>query len=153
MTQFPTLEVAKRQFDQLLHIIRRQGQYLHAMSSDYNFVKNQQYFYIEKRGDAIAFETSLTPFVFGEFSQVAIPDTGEIIIRKRLAGDRVVINGMHKKLRRFFIDNKIALKKRDNPLVTVDNQIYEVLDVVSTDLSKSLKHAKMKRTLYYREKR
>ncbi|MDN5983219.1 MAG: tRNA lysidine(34) synthetase TilS, partial [Lactococcus sp.] len=76
-----------------------------------------------------------------------------IIIRKRLAGDRVVINGMHKKLRRFFIDNKIALKKRDNPLVTVDNQIYEVLDVVSTDLSKSLKHAKMKRTLYYREKR
>ena len=153
LTQFPTLEVAKRQFDQLLHIIRRQGQYLHAMSSDYNFVKNQQYFYIEKRGDAIAFETSLTPFVFGEFSQVAIPDTGEIIIRKRLAGDRVVINGMHKKLRRFFIDNKIALKKRDNPLVTVDNQIYGVLDVVSTDLSKSLKHAKIKRTLYYREKR
>lgn len=153
LTQFPTLEVAKRQFEELLHIIRRQGQYLHAMSADYNFVKDRDCFYIEKREKSLDFETSLTPFVSGKFSHITIPETGDVIIRKRLAGDRVIINGVNKKLRRFFIDNKIALKKRDNPLVIVDNQIYGVLDVVSTDLSKSLKHAKMKRTLYYREKR
>ena len=82
-----------------------------------------------------------------------MPATGQIVIRKRQPGDRIQVNGVDKKLRRYFIDHKVALKKRGNPLIVVGDVIYGVLDVATADLSKSLKHDKMKRTLYYREKR
>lgn len=153
ISQFPLLEISKAQFYELLHIINREGQYFNAISAHYNFVKDRYHFYIEERSNTIEFETSLTPFVDGKYGQVDLPDQGQIIIRKREPGDRVQVNGIDKKIRRYFIDNKIALKKRGNPLIVVNNQIYGVLDVLITDLSKSLKHAKIKRTLYYREKR
>ena len=82
-----------------------------------------------------------------------MPSTGQSVIRKRQPGDRIQVNGIDKKISRYFIDNKVALKKRGTPLVVVENVVYGVLDVVTADLSKSLKHDKMKRTLYYREKR
>ena len=153
ISQFPLLEVSKAQFDELLYIINRDGQYFNAISAHYNFVKDRYYFYIEESSNTTEFETSLTPFVEGEYNQVDLPEQGQIVIRKREPGDRVQVNGIDKKIRRYFIDNKIALKKRGNPLVVVNDQIYGVLDVLVTDLSKSLKHAKIKRTLYYREKR
>ncbi|GFH40506.1 tRNA lysidine(34) synthetase TilS [Lactococcus insecticola] len=153
IAKFPELEVSKAQFDELLHIIKRDGQYFHAISSDYNFVKDRYYFYIEERSKATEFETSLTPFATGDFAEITLPEHGQIVIRKREAGDRITVNGIDKKLRRYFIDQKISLKKRGNPLIVVENQIYGVLDVIDTDLSKSLKHDKMGRTLYYREKR
>lgn len=153
ITKFPALEVSKAQFDELLHIIRREGQYCHAISGDYNFVKDRYVFYIEERSKAIAFETSMSPYPEGDFGYITLPAKGQIVIRKRQSGDRIKVNGIDKKLRRYFIDNKIALKKRGNPVVVVDNMIYGVLDVVDADLSKSLKHDKIKRTLYYREKR
>jgi tRNA(Ile)-lysidine synthase len=153
IAKFSDLEVSKAQFDELLQIIRRDGQYFHAMSRDYRFVKDRHTFYIEKNTEATVFETSLAPYANGEFNQMALPATGQLVIRKRQAGDRIQVNGVTKKLRRYFIDHKTALKQRDNPVVLVDDVIYGVLGVVTADLSKSLKHDKMKRTLYYREKR
>ena len=153
IAKFPALEVSKAQFDELLHIIRREGQYCHAISNDYTFIKDRYHFYIEERSKAREFETALTPFPSGDFQEIDLPITGQIVIRKRQPGDRIQVNGINKKLRRYFIDNKIALKKRGNPLIVVADVVYGVLDVVTADLSKSLKHDKMKRTLYYREKR
>lgn len=153
LAKFPALEVSKAQFDELLHIIRREGQYFHAISNDYNFIKDRYHFYIEERSKATAFETALTPYSTGEFQEIDLPATGQIVIRKRQPGDRIQVNGVDKKLRRYFIDHKIALKKRGNPLIVVEDVVYGVLDVVTADLSKSLKHDKMKRTLYFREKR
>ena len=153
IAKFPALEVSKAQFNELLHIIRREGQYFHAISNDYSFIKDRYHFYIEERSKATEFETALTPYPRGDFQEIDLPATGQIVIRKRQPGDRIQVNGIDKKLRRYFIDNKVALKKRVNPLVVVENVVYGVLDVVTADLSKSLKHDKMKRTLYYREKR
>ncbi|GAB2023222.1 tRNA lysidine(34) synthetase TilS [Pseudolactococcus yaeyamensis] len=153
IAKFPTLKVSKAQFDELLHIIRREGQYFHAISNDYNFVKDRDHFYIEERTKATEFETALTPYSTGDFQEIDLPTTGQIVIRKRQPGDRIRVNGIDKKLRRYFIDNKVALKKRSNPVIVVGDVVYGVLDVVTADLSKSLKHDKMKRTLYYREKR
>ncbi|MGO3003034.1 MAG: tRNA lysidine(34) synthetase TilS [Pseudolactococcus laudensis] len=153
IAKFPALEVSKAQFDELLHIIRREGQYFHAISNDYNFIKDRYHFYIEERSKATEFETALTPYPTGDFQQIDLPATGQIVIRKRQPGDRIQVNGIDKKLRRYFIDNKVALKKRGNPLIVVGDVVYGVLDVVIADLSKSLKHDKMKITLYYREKR
>ena len=153
IAKFPALEVSKAQFDELLHIIRREGQYFHAISNEYNFIKDRYHFYIEERSKATEFETALTPYPTGEFQEIDLPATGQIVIRKRQPGDRIQVNGVDKKLRRYFIDHKVALKKRGNPLIVVGDVIYGVLDVATADLSKSLKHAKIKRTLYYREKR
>lgn len=153
IAKFPALEVSKAQFNELLHIIRREGQYFHAISNDYSFIKDRYHFYIEERSKATEFETALTPYPRGDFQEIDLPATGQIVIRKRQPGDRIQVNGIDKKIRRYFIDNKVALKKRGNPLVVVENVVYGVLDVVTADLSKSLKHDKMKRTLYYREKR
>ncbi|MDN6036404.1 MAG: tRNA lysidine(34) synthetase TilS [Lactococcus raffinolactis] len=153
ISQFPLLEVSKAQYTELLHIIRREGQYFHAISNDYSFIKDRYHFYIEERSKATEFETALTPYPRGDFQEIDLPATGQIVIRKRQPGDRIQVNGIDKKIRRYFIDNKVALKKRGNPLVVVENVVYGVLDVVTADLSKSLKHDKMKRTLYYREKR
>ncbi|GAX47924.1 tRNA lysidine(34) synthetase TilS [Pseudolactococcus reticulitermitis] len=153
IAKFPALEVSKAQFDELFHIIRREGQYFHAISNDYNFIKDRYHFYIEERSKATEFETAMTPYITGDFQEIDLPATGQIVIRKRQPGDRIQVNGIDKKLRRYFIDTKVALKKRGNPLIVVDDIVYGVLDVVTADLSKSLKHDKMKRTLYYREKR
>lgn len=152
IAKFPLLTVSKPQFNELLHLIQREGQYFHAISNDYNFVKDHHHFYIEERSRAREFETSLTPYATGYFNAIDLPSHGQIVLRKRQAGDRIQVNGLSKKLRRYFIDSKVPLQKRGNPLVVVDNLVYGVLDVVTTDLSKSLKHDRMKRTLYYREK-
>lgn len=152
LAKFPTLTISKPQFDELLHIIQREGQYCHGVSNDFNFIKDHTHFYIEESAKDRAFETSMTPFISGDYQAIDIPVRGEMMIRKRQPGDRILVNGVEKKLRRYFIDAKVALQKRDNPVLLVDNKIYGVLDVVTTDLSKSLKHVRMKRTLYYREK-
>jgi tRNA(Ile)-lysidine synthase len=153
LAKFPSLKVSKAQFDELLYLIKRDGQYCHAMSSRYQFVKECDVFYIEENSETLVFETSLTAYPDNEFETIILPAAGEIMIRDRQPGDRIMVNGVEKKLRRYFIDNKIALKKRTNPVVTVAGAIYGVLGVVNSDLSKSLKHDKIKRTLYYREKR
>jgi tRNA(Ile)-lysidine synthase len=153
IARFPFLEVSKAQFDQLLHIIRRDGQYFHEISTEYSFIKESDYFYIEEVAEETTFETAFVPFDDGDFEAIDLPPQGQVVVRKRQSGDRIQVNGIEKKLRRYFIDNKIALKRRNNPLIVVDDVVYGVLGVVTADLSKLLKHDRMKRTLYYREKR
>ncbi|MFX3699413.1 tRNA lysidine(34) synthetase TilS, partial [Streptococcus suis] len=40
-----------------------------------------------------------------------------IVVRRRQAGDNILINGVNKKLRRWFIDNKISQKVLQNALI------------------------------------
>ncbi|GFH42635.1 tRNA(Ile)-lysidine synthase [Lactococcus hodotermopsidis] len=153
LAKFPELQISKAQFNDLLQIIKRDGQYNHAISGKYDFIKDSCCFYIEEQSKMTEFETALLPFSDGEFGKINLPETGQIDLRKRQSGDRIMVNGIDKKLRRYFIDEKISLQKRDYPLVTINSKVYGVLGVVESDLSKSLKSDKMRRTLYFREKR
>ncbi|HGL8787068.1 TPA: tRNA lysidine(34) synthetase TilS, partial [Streptococcus suis] len=63
------------------------------------------------------------------------------------------INGVNKKLRRWFIDNKISQKVRQNALIIEQNgEIYGITNLVSSDLSKSVKNDIIKATLYIKMK-
>ncbi|WP_153050784.1 tRNA lysidine(34) synthetase TilS, partial [Streptococcus suis] len=81
------------------------------------------------------------------------PSPLPIIVRGRQAGDTIRINGVTKKLRRWFIDNKIPQKVRQEAVVIEqDGKIYGIVNLASSDLSKSIKNDIIKATLYIKMK-
>ncbi|MFK4935002.1 tRNA lysidine(34) synthetase TilS [Lactococcus garvieae] len=150
LEKFPDLQVSKAKFSELLWIIERPQQYRSELSSAYFFVKNDQDFMIvpnqpsPKKEIDIREEDSKDP----SFMRVDLPMEGEIEIRQRQPGDYILMNGHHKKLRKFFIEQHVPLEKRENLLILVEKDIYAVTDVTVSDLSKALKNDKMKRTLW-----
>ncbi|HGI5476886.1 TPA: tRNA lysidine(34) synthetase TilS, partial [Streptococcus pyogenes] len=125
-------------------------QYRSELSSAYFFVKNAQHFMIvpnqpsPKKELDIREEDPKDP----SFMRVDLPMEGDIEIRQRQPGDYILMNGHHKKLRKFFIEQHVPLEKRENLLILVEKDIYAVTDLTVSDLSKALKNDKMKRTLW-----
>jgi tRNA(Ile)-lysidine synthetase, N-terminal domain/tRNA(Ile)-lysidine synthetase, C-terminal domain len=150
LEKFPDLQVSKAKFSELLWIIERPQQYRSELSSAYFFVKNAQHFMIvpnqpsPKKEIDIREEDPKDP----SFMRVDLPMEGDIEIRQRQPGDYILMNGHHKKLRKFFIEQHVPLEKRENLLILVEKDIYAVTDLTVSDLSKALKNDKMKRTLW-----
>lgn len=150
LEKFPDLQVSKAKFSELLWIIERPQQYRSELSSAYFFVKNDQNFMIvpnqpsPKKEIDIREEDPKDP----SFMRVDLPMEGDIEIRQRQPGDYILMNGHHKKLRKFFIEQHVPLEKRENLLILVEKDIYAVTDLTVSDLSKALKNDKMKRTLW-----
>lgn len=150
LEKFPDLQVSKAKFSELLWIIERPQQYRSELSSAYFFVKNDQHFMIvpnqpsPKKELDIREEDPKDP----SFMRVDLPMEGDIEIRQRQPGDYILMNGHHKKLRKFFIEQHVPLEKRENLLILVEKDIYAVTDLTVSDLSKALKNDKMKRTLW-----
>lgn len=150
LEKFPDLQVSKAKFSELLWIIERPQQYRSELSSAYFFVKNDQDFMIvpnqpsPKKEIDIREEDPKDP----SFMRVDLPMEGDIEIRQRQPGDYILMNGHHKKLRKFFIEQHVPLEKRENLLILVEKDIYAVTDLTVSDLSKALKNDKMKRTLW-----
>ena len=148
--KFPDLQVSKAKFSELLWIIERPQQYRSELSSAYFFVKNDQYFMIVPNQPFPKKEIEIRENdpKDASFMRVDLPMEGEIEIRKRQPGDYILINGHHKKLRKFFIEQHVPLEKRENLLILVEKDIYAITDLTVSDLSKALKNDKMKRTLW-----
>ena len=150
LEKFPDLQVSKAKFSELLWIIERPQQYRSELSSAYFFVKNDQHFMIvpnqpsPKKELDIREEDPKDP----SFMRVDLPMEGDIEIRQRQPGDYILMNGHHKKLRKFFIEQHVPLEKRENLLILVEKDIYAVTDLTVSDLSKAFKNDKMKRTLW-----
>lgn len=150
LEKFPDLQVSKAKFSELLWIIERPQQYRSELSSAYFFVKNDQYFMIVSNQPFPKKEIEIRENdpKDASFIRVDLPMEGEIEIRKRQPGDYILINGHHKKLRKFFIEQHVPLEKRENLLILVEKDIYAITDLTVSDLSKALKNDKMKRTLW-----
>lgn len=150
LEKFPDLQVSKAKFSELLWIIERPQQYRSELSSAYFFVKNDQYFMIVPNQPFPKKEIEIRENdpKDASFMRVDLPMEGEIEIRKRQPGDYILINGHHKKLRKFFIEQHVPLAKRENLLILVEKDIYAITDLTVSDLSKALKNDKMKRTLW-----
>lgn len=150
LEKFPDLQVSKAKFSELLWIIERPQQYRSELSSAYFFVKNDQYFMIVPNQPFPKKEIEIRENDPKDtsFMRVDLPMEGEIEIRKRQPGDYILINGHHKKLRKFFIEQHVPLEKRENLLILVEKDIYAITDLTVSDLSKALKNDKMKRTLW-----
>lgn len=150
LEKFPDLQVSKAKFSELLWIIERPQQYRSELSNAYFFVKNDQYFMIVPNQPFPKKEIEIRENDPKDtsFMRVDLPMEGEIEIRKRQPGDYILINGHHKKLRKFFIEQHVPLEKRENLLILVEKDIYAITDLTVSDLSKALKNDKMKRTLW-----
>lgn len=146
--QFPEIQINKAKFQELLHILNRTQQYRGEIMKNVLFIKDDKVFYLSKK-DEEEKTIILTEDPYDEnFMQVNLPQNGEITVRKRQPQDEILINGHHKSLRKFFIENHIPLKKRENDIIFVDEKLYAIVGVGCSDLSKNLKNDKIKRTLW-----
>ncbi|HFI0601930.1 TPA: tRNA lysidine(34) synthetase TilS [Streptococcus suis] len=171
LEQFPDLQLTAAQFDQVLHILRSKSNYRHSLKNGYQLEKDYHQFCISKIQPQT--DEALAPlviesdgiFTYGDYlfslnqpledaQQILYlqPDS-PITLRSRQAGDSILINGVQKKLRRWFIDQKIPQQVRQEAIVVQQaEKIYGIANLLITDLSKSAKNGIMKAILYIKQK-
>jgi tRNA(Ile)-lysidine synthase len=148
---FQDLQLNKRTFNEVLKIIQRPQQYNEVISKNYFFIKNSKEFYISKVKSEKKVEIMTENPNDSEFLKINLPIDVEYKLRKREAGDKIKLHGQTKMLKKFFIDNKVALEDRDVPVIAVGSEIYAipVMNIVS-DLSFSLQSATIKLIIWTR---
>lgn len=171
LEKFPDLQLSKAQFEELLHIIRTKANYQHRLKDDYYFVKDYKEFSITKILPKTDVELedyvikSEGIFEYGNFQfsfNHSLPDATQIIfakkdipilLRRRESGDRILLNGLNKKISRYFIDEKIPdIQRNEALIIEQDGKVLGIADIVTSDLSISLKNDIMKDTLYIKMK-
>ncbi|HFU4117307.1 TPA: tRNA lysidine(34) synthetase TilS [Streptococcus suis] len=168
---FSDLQLSRSQFDEVLHILQSKANYRHLLKNNYILEKEYNSFTIDKIGpqtdeqiEPIMIESegifSYGSYIFSlnhpmeDAEQVLhFPSHLPILVRGRQAGDTIRINGVTKKLRRWFIDNKIPQNIRQEAVVIEQaGKIYGIANLASSDLSKSIKNDIIKATLYIKMK-
>lgn len=171
LEEFPELQLTRDQFDQVVKILETKANYQHHLKGDYYLIKDYQTFAITKiqpKTDRQAEEYVIKsegifqhgPFIFSLNKPLEQPDQilyleahQPIVLRSRRAGDCILLHSLHKKIRRYFIDQKTPQKLRDESIVIEQaGKIYGIANMVVSDLSKSLKNDIIKATLYIKMK-
>ena len=168
LRDFPDLQISKAQFAEILQIIRTKANYRHHLKADYELVKDYQDFQIRKispqpdfasRGLLLKFDSSLDfegyhfsfgQPLFGEGVQVIpLASKKDLFLRHRQTGDEILLEGHHRKLRRFFINQKIPEAERQKAIIVEqDKKIVAIAKMAVSDLSKLLKSDIIKSNLY-----
>ena len=168
LKEFPSLKLNKKQFAEILGILRNKANYIHPLKDGYELVKDYKHFEIRKisRRSDLKVESILLEcgnlLQFGEYQfSFGSPLEGEnvqaisvsretpILLRHRKTGDFLRLKGHHKKLRRLFIDQKIPFEEREKAIIVEQNQqILAIVNIAISDLSKELKSDIMSTVLY-----
>lgn len=168
LKKFPSLNLNKKQFVEILGILRTKANYIHPLKDGYELVKDYKHFEIRKisRRSDLKMESILLEcgnlLQFGEYQfSFGSPLEGEnvqaisvsretpILLRHRKTGDFLRLKGHHKKLRRLFIDQKIPFEEREKAIIVEQNQqILAIVNIAISDLSKKLKSDIMGTVLY-----
>lgn len=171
LEDFPELQLTKAQFEEVLGILRTKSNYYHHLKNDYYLQKDDNHFCITKIRPETeeSFQSYVIQsegiFEYRDFffgynqpienaeQQLFITSSAPIILRSRQSGDKIVINGVQKKIRRYFIDQKISLEERKKAIIIEqEEKILGIANIVSSDLSKLSKDAIIKDTLYIKMK-
>jgi len=171
LDNFPDLQLSRSQFEQLIHILHSNKNYYHILKNDYVLEKNYQNFRIYKIGpETYSQQKKIVIKSEGIFSYdscifslnhplkdadwvIYFPTDEPILLRGRQAGDTILVNGITKKLRRWFIDHKIPQKIRQEAIIIEQSdKIYGIVKLVTSDLSKFAKNDIIKATLYIKMK-
>ncbi|WP_460022954.1 tRNA lysidine(34) synthetase TilS [Lactovum odontotermitis] len=151
LMRFADLQLSKGQFEQILHIIRKSAQFSGRITNDYFFVKNVQEFYLTRSLEAWELEVVTENPNDSHYLAVNLPVNEKYAIRKRSPGDFIQIRGVNKALKKYFIDEKIALNQRDVPVIAVNSDIYAVPVLkMTSDLSNGLESATIKQRIWVR---
>lgn len=171
LEQFPDLQLSKAQFNEMLHIIQTKANHHHLLKNNYLLHKDYDRFQVvkiipksdEKKAQCVVQSDGIfeyNSFIFS-INQVLSDATHilwvekkkPLILRNRKSGDTLQINGITKKVRRYFIDHKVSAEKRENAIIIEqDEKILGITNMVTSDLSKSLKNDIMVNTLYIKRK-
>lgn len=171
LEEFPELHLTREQFQQILGILETKANYQHYLKEGYYLIKDYQTFAITKiqpktdRQEEQYVIESEDAFQYGQFifslnvpldqpDQVLYLQAKQpIILRRRKAGDSILLHSVNKKVRRYFIDQKIPQILRDEAVVIEQaGKIYGIANMVASDLSKSIKNDIIKATLYIKMK-
>ena len=168
LKKFPSLNINKKQFEEILGILRTKANYIHPLKDGYELVKDYKHFEIRKisrrsdlKVDSILLECG-NLLQFGEYQfsfgsplegenvqAIAVSRETPLLLRRRKTGDCLRLKGHHKKLRRLFIDQKIPFEEREKAIIVEQNQqILAIVNIAISDLSKELKSDIMSTVLY-----
>lgn len=168
LASFPDLQLSRSQFEQLHRIIVTKSNTQQVLKNGYELYKDYHYFEIRKISrrtddrlseDLLQFGTikavGAYRFLFGMepsdpyMVAIPLPSNHPVYVRPRRDGDRILINGHHKKVSRLLINQKIPLNQRNNLVVLEqDKQILAIPEIAISDLSKELKNDIMRDTIY-----
>ena len=168
LKKFPSLNLNKKQFVEILGILRTKANYIHPLKDGYELVKDYKHFEIRKisrrsdlKMDSILLECGNQlqfwdyQFSFGSplegknVQAIAVSRETPLLLRRRKTGDCLRLKGHHKKLRRLFIDQKIPFEEREKAIIVEQNQqILAIVNIAISDLSKELKSDIMSTVLY-----
>ena len=168
LKKFPSLNLNKKQFEEILGILRTKANYIHTLKDGYELVKDYKHFEIRKisrrsdlKVDSILLECG-NQLQFGDYQfsfgsplegenvqAIAVSRETPLLLRRRKTGDCLCLKGHHKKLRRLFIDQKIPFEEREKAIIVEQNhQILAIVNIAISDLSKELKSDIMSTVLY-----
>ncbi|MDG3142057.1 tRNA lysidine(34) synthetase TilS [Streptococcus suis] len=167
LDQFPDLQLGQAQFETLRLNLVNLKSYDYPLKNGYGLRKHNNRFEIYKIGletDSLLSEVlveygSLTNFKQYQFSYdraiethvsyIPLVQLSPVLLRSRQPGDRIVVRKISKKLRRFFIDEKISPKERENTIIIEqENKILAVICDGKTYLSNPHYHDIMRGKLY-----
>ena len=168
LKKFPSLNLNKKQFVEILGILRTKANYIHPLKDGYELVKDYKHFEIRKisrrsdlKMDSILLECGNqlqfwdyqfsfgTPLEGENVQAIAVSRETPLLLRRRKTGDCLCLKGHHKKLRRLFIDQKIPFEEREKAIIVEQNQqILAIVNIAISDLSKELKSDIMSTVLY-----
>lgn len=168
IASFPDLQLSRAQFEQLHRIVVNKSNTQQVLKNGYEIYKDYHYFEIRKISrrtddrlseDLLQFGTikivGAYRFLFGVepsdsyMEAVPLPSNHPVYVRPRRDGDRILINGHHKKVSRLLINKKIPLDQRNNLVVLEqDKQILAIPEIAISDLSKELKNDIIRDTIY-----
>ena len=166
LEKFNDLQISKRQFQELLYLLRTKANVNYHIKSNYYLIKDYDTFKIKKislKTDRSQNEKMLEcdnivrygqyRFHFSKNQEIdnGIPlySLSPIILRGRLPGDYISFGKFSKKIRRLFIDDKISSQDRDKAIIGVQNEnIIFVYVANKTYLRKASKHDIMRAKLY-----
>lgn len=167
LSEIPDLQLGQRQFEQLLAHLNTSKNYHYPLKNGYYFLKQHNRFDICKIGPRTDGQQDSVLLQYGasvlleqymltyDESQlpgamvIPLKDLTPVTVRHRQAGDRVRVRGINKKLRRFFIDEKIPNDKRRETLIFEQKeQVIAVLCDGKTYLSNPDYHDIMRGKLY-----
>lgn len=172
LSRFPDLQVSKQQFEEILYLLREKKNKVFPLKSGYELVLDYRRFKIRKinpqtdsqktelllkLGDLETYEG----YQFGFNTKIAgadeilnLPSAEAVKLRHRQAGDTILYQGYHKKLRRLFIEKKVSMDRREVvPVIEQDGKILSILGIATSDLSKSLKSDTITARLYIKKQK
>jgi tRNA(Ile)-lysidine synthase len=145
---YPDFQPSRQLFNDLQHLLDKPQQAQVPLAQGYTLIKEATSAYLTKEQTHTQFDILRAAPISKESWRIDIPKGASYRLRPRQPGDRLLINGHHKTLKKYYIDKKVPLSQRQYPVLEVDGEVYGVPFLVHNDLSKDLENVTIKDTLW-----